>query len=532
MKVLKQSSRKYKPTEVKDLAALLLQSLDESLFFSTLDNFIKSSMKVDKSYIFLALDDKTTKLISKNGCPVVEQGELKNKTSAKHVIQTRSPYFSNNVKKDPFFIEEKSQGIKAELCVPIVQEGIVIATIHLQTVGKRQFETGDVTKILAILAGLEKPLKNMKMYLTAKGLNESLMRKIEQKNHQFMQASTIVSSLQHDRPFSENISLSGNFYQIEEKTIIAKSRAMLKVLEMADTVAANNTECLIWGERGTGREMVAKRIHSRSPRKDFSFTSIDCSAFSEKRLELELFGRESDSSKGILRHQGLIESCNNGTLFLNNIEHLGLSLQAKINSFLNGQAVFKIAGTTPIVADTCIIASTSIDLIERIRQKLFLEDLYYTLEKNTLSLPRLQDRCDDIGTLSLYFLNLHQFQENYKTISPEAIEALKTYSWPGHIRELRSTMERVRTLCPGRVVEKNHLPPLILDCAWQSEQEEGGGFHFLPISLDKLEKKHICAALKHLHGNKTQTANLLGITVKTLYNKLHSYGLISPAKNS
>ena len=310
------------------------------------------------------------------------------------------------------------------------------------------------------------------------------------------------------------------FFQVGgERELISDSLAMKEVLHFVEEVSSEETPCLLMGERGTGRELVARKIHSLSSRKNFVFMSIDCSKFVSDKLEEELFGREEDIIRGVSGHAGLVELCSQGSLFLHNIGHINPDLQSKLYSFIRDKTCLRVGGTTPLFFDTRILASSDMGIKQKIREKDFQENLFYALKVNSMIMPCLQDRMDDIEGLALQFLNCGG---ETKSLSSCALDALMKYSWPGNVRELAHTMEMVQAFCARDTITKEDLPSGILNSSEESQEQKD--FSFQKISLDKLEKLHICAALENFEGNRTRTARFLGITPKTLYNKLQSYG--------
>ncbi len=503
-------------TEIQNLSTVLLSTLDEAQFFSHLAQFMAAQLGADKANIFIVKEDSKAVLISDNGQPVDGSIVLeKGHGPAGHVIRTKKPYFSNCTQRDPLFAKEAEEGVSAELTLPIVHEGIVIATLHLQVLeGEREFERVDITNALSILADLKKPLSNIKMYLQAKFLNESLLRQIESKEKEIQENKTGLQM--------------ADTYRIQEKQIIGNSDAMKRLLSISDRVSQSSVNVLIEGEKGVGKQMVARRIHCRSERGAKSFVSIDCTALPEIRLEAEIFGEESgDFTESKLKH-GLIEAANGGTLFINNIDKLTPGLQSKLVRFLTEGMTFRVNGQMPYKSDVRLIVASSKNIEELIENGEFREDLYYSVNTMSLEVPALKNRLDDMEALSNYFLNLGKGREQQKSLSPCVIKALKEYNWPGNVRELQNVMERAYILSDGIIVERDHLADSVHKVEEDVEEEDVLSFDFTEMTLDELEKRHICLTLDHLGGNKTKTARILGITVKTLYNKLHSYGMIAP----
>lgn len=501
-------------TKIEDLSTILLSTLDESQFFSHLAHFMAEELGADRANIFVVKEDHRAVLVSENsqiadGSAVLEKGH----GPAGHVIRTKKPYFSNTTQRDPLFSKEAEEGVKAELTLPIVQEGIVIATLHLQVVeAEREFSCDDITLALSLLKKMKKPLSNIKMYLQAKFLNESLLRQIETNEKEIAQNK-------------EGLQMADT-YRIEEKKIIGNSESMKRLLSVSDRVSQNSVNVLISGEKGSGKKMVARRIHCRSERGGKSFVGVDCTALTEVLLEAEIFGEESGSFAQ--PKHGLIEAANGGTLFINSIDKLSPVLQSKLVRFIVEGMTFRVNGQMPYKSDIRIIAASSKNLQSLIEAGEFREDLFYSVNTMSLSVPSLKERQDDMEEMANFFLNLGKVRSEQKSLSPCVVNALKEYNWPGNVRELQNVMERAFILSDGIIVEKAHLGDSVHKVEEVGEEEKDDLVNFQEMTLDALEKRHICLTLDHLGGNKTRTAKTLGITVKTLYNKLHSYGMIAP----
>tara|TARA_R110002072_G_scaffold1989_2_gene16282 strand:- start:7663 stop:9216 length:1554 start_codon:yes stop_codon:yes gene_type:complete len=502
--------------KIEKLMSILLTTLDERLFFSSLDKFLRSEINCDHSKVYIVRDDSSAILVSENGKKskksiVLERGH----GPAGHVIKTRRPYFSNTAQRDPLFADQKGDGINGELIMPISHEGIVIATAHFQvSESEIEFSMEEIKKLSAVLEQIKKPLANMKMYLSAKHLNESLMKKIELKEKE-------LANKGEGHSFSDS-------YLIEEKEIIGKSESMKEVLRVADKLSQIDVSFFVEGEKGVGKEMVARRIHCRSERGNRPFMSVDCSSLDEMSLEKELFGHEIVDFNGVHVKNGVFEISNGGTVFLSNIEKLTIHLQSKICSMINEKAAYRVGAQKPFKSDVKIVAASNAELSEKVKEGHFREDLFFILNTMSIRVPSLRDRTEDIETLATHFLNSSRSQDEQKSLSPGVISALQTYNWPGNVRELQNIIERAYILSDGRIVEKNHISEHVVEFkadASDSEDKEEKVVYG-ELTLDELEKRHICNTLEKLGGNKTKTAKTLGITVKTLYNKLHSYGMI------
>ncbi|MBL6989122.1 MAG: sigma-54-dependent Fis family transcriptional regulator [Bacteriovoracaceae bacterium] len=504
-------------TEIQALSSTLLSTLDESEFFSEMSKFFYNNNDVEQVRIYRAIDETSVELIAENetaalGGEVLKKGE----GLAGYVIRTKRSYFSNNAERDPLFAGNNNN-VKAELCVPIAHEGVILATLHLQsTSGKREFSRNDMISIQSIIDQLGRPIANMKMYLQAKALNETLLKKIEKKDKEL-----------EDK--EKGLQLADSL-KVCEQEIVGKSKSVETLRTLADKLSLTDVNVLIQGEIGSGREMTARRIHCRSERSGRPFVAIDCSSYQESQLEIELFGQETggfsnSASQGLI---GILEKANGGTLYINSICSLSTTLQAKLLHFIKEEIAFRVGGQVPFRSDVRVITSTDKDLNGEVVANNFREDLFYALSTMTIDVPALRERTDDIELLATYFLNSTKTLEGHKSFAPGVIKVLTEYFWPGNVRELKNIVERAYILADGKIVEECHLPEKVINCEVMREEEkqQEDVSKFSEITLNELERKHICLTLEHLGGNKTKAAKALGITVKTLYNKLHNYGMI------
>ncbi|MFZ3230487.1 MAG: sigma-54 dependent transcriptional regulator [Pseudobdellovibrio sp.] len=309
----------------------------------------------------------------------------------------------------------------------------------------------------------------------------------------------------------------------EARTIIYKSDIMTQLMKMIERVAPSQANVLVLGESGTGKELIARAVHDKSQRRNKPFVAINCGALRETLLESELFGHEKGSFTGAYtRKIGLAEAANGGTLFLDEVGELPLSIQAKLLRFIQEGEVFRVGGKEAIKVDIRLVCATNRELDQEVVRGAFREDLFYRINTIVVSAPPLRRRKEDIPALVNYFLNSgsHSFMNRGKTIDEEAMQILIKYEWPGNIRELQNACERLQILSEGHMIMVNDLPESIRHPVIKDD-----GADFDPaVPLYELEKKYILKALGHYGGNKTQAAQGLGITIKTLYNKLHEYG--------
>lgn len=307
--------------------------------------------------------------------------------------------------------------------------------------------------------------------------------------------------------------------------MVGQSEKLKQTLHMIERVAPTTASILVLGESGTGKELIARRIHVLSARKDAPFVAINCGAITETLLESELFGHEKGAFTGASSNKkGLVEVANGGTLFLDEIGEMALSLQAKLLRFLQEGEFFRVGGKEALHVDVRIVSATNRDLDADIAKGLFREDLYYRLNTITIKSPALRERKDDISPL-IEFLSPGMSE----LLSKEALQSLLAYAWPGNIRELQNVVERMRILSPGKI-ELQDIPAHIRNAAKLRTEGNLSSAPPVEMPLEELERIHILRCLNHHEGNKTRTAQSLGITIKTLYNKLHRYGILDKSE--
>ncbi|MBI5418907.1 MAG: sigma-54-dependent Fis family transcriptional regulator [Deltaproteobacteria bacterium] len=317
-----------------------------------------------------------------------------------------------------------------------------------------------------------------------------------------------------------------------EREIVSVSAAMKRVLEIADRVARTDATVLITGESGTGKEAVARRIHVRSPRAEGPFVAVNCAAIPGELLESELFGHARGAFTGAVRDRpGRFRQAKGGTLFLDEIGEIPLPLQAKLLRALQERVVDVVGADRPVPVDVRILAATNRDLLERIREGTFRDDLYYRLNVVELRVPPLRERPEDIPLLVEHFVR-DVSADREVTVPPPVMGELRTRPWPGNVRELKNACERMVILCRGAEVSPEDLPPLpaIRRGAEMGGAGEGTGEEWPPLppdglSLVDLEKKVIERALRLKGGNITQAAAFLRIPRHVLVYRIEKYGI-------
>lgn len=306
--------------------------------------------------------------------------------------------------------------------------------------------------------------------------------------------------------------------------IVGKSKAMLQVYDLIEQVAPSRSTVLISGESGTGKEMIARAIHAHSPRAEKPFIAVNCAAISGELLESELFGHEKGSFTGATSSkQGKFELANGGTLFLDEISEMAPRLQAKLLRVLQENEIDRVGGTTPIPVDVRILASTNRVLKDEIKKDRFREDLYYRLNVVNLSFPPLRERKEDIPLLAHYFVTRYA-DENGKSVGAipdETMEVLMRYHWPGNVRELENVIERAVVLCRNGALGAETIP----DEVREPQPSEGLGIGVGMTTADS-ERILILETLKSVDNSRTKAAEILGISIRTLRNKINEYRAI------
>jgi DNA-binding NtrC family response regulator len=318
--------------------------------------------------------------------------------------------------------------------------------------------------------------------------------------------------------------------------IISVSPEMDKVKKLILKIAKSNSTVLIRGESGTGKELIARAIHKNSPRTDEVFQAVNCAAINENLLESELFGHEKGSFTGAVgEKKGLFEVANEGSLFLDEIGELDISLQAKLLRALQERQIRRVGGTREINVDVRVVAATNRDLLKMSQDGRFREDLYYRLNVLSIEIPPLRERRSDIPILIDYFIKKHTRNSSSKItdLSPDARKLMLDYSYPGNVRQLESALERAVLLAEGETISTEDLPPEMQHperaAAGNAGSSEIGSDNFkLPaagINFEEVERGLIMQAMERTDYNITKAAKLLGLTFRTLQYRLEKFGI-------
>lgn len=332
----------------------------------------------------------------------------------------------------------------------------------------------------------------------------------------------------------------------ESHQVIFRDPAMVRILELAERIAPSDASVLITGESGTGKEVIARHIHRKSRRSDKVFVSVNCAAIPENLLESELFGHEKGAFTGaVARRIGKFEEANGGTLLLDEISEMHPQLQAKLLRAIQEREIDRVGSTQPIRVDIRLLATSNRNLEEEVRKGTFREDLYFRLNVVTVQIPSLRDRPEDIEPLSTFFARKYAIANDMpdRRLSPQSMNMLKSHVWRGNVRELENTMHRAVLLASGDAIG----PEAIMLTGKQPEapaaasNASGGLSHGADIiggnvlvgrTVAAVERDLILNTLNHCLGNRTHAANILGISIRTLRNKLKQYneeGIAVPA---
>ena len=425
--------------------------------------------------------------------------------------------------------------------------------VYLAENGKKAFDLINKTEMDLVIADLKMPemsgeelLKRISssfptipvIILTGHGTIESAVNAMRNGAYDFLtkpvnldRLSLLVNRalsnrhliLEH-RALQEEIEKSKSRMKVAK--VIGKSSKMKQVIDIVEQVAETKASVIITGESGVGKELVADSIHKLSNRRDKPFIKVHCAALAESLLESELFGHEKGAFTGAVgRKRGRFELAHTGTIFLDEVGEISQSVQIKILRVLQEKKFERVGGEETLEVDVRVLAATNKDLAKEIEAGNFREDLYYRLNVVNIHVPPLRERKEDIPILAAAFLK--EFAEenarNIEGIDQRAINILYNYNWPGNIRELRNTIESAVVLCKGHVINEEDLPPSV-----RSGLEQNTIKLSIGTSLGEAEKEIIRTTLLHNNGNKSKTADILGIGRKTLHRKIQEYNIEEP----
>jgi Nif-specific regulatory protein len=411
------------------------------------------------------------------------------------VLASREAILAEDVARDRYLRNRESlteMGATSLICAPIVFGDRVLGLIHLYcTDPHKALDTEDLEFAVAV----------------AKQLGAAI--------HQIQRQQSLTA---------ENRSLRDQLRV--ESELIGISQGIKDIERQIGRVAGTNATCLIRGESGSGKELVARAVHFSSPRRDGPFVCLNCAALTETLLESELFGHEKGSFTGATEKKiGKFEAANHGSIFLDEIGEMNFGTQAKLLRVLEGHPFERVGGSTPIQVDVRVVAATNQPLEKAVHEARFRRDLFFRLQVVEIRVPPLRDRKVDIPVLAEHFLRrfVRETGRKIRGFTPAAMRKMEEYHWPGNVRELRNVVERAVALGSGPMLDVGDI--------WLSSLEVGGvggssgEIAYQPLPLEEIEKQHILRTLQHTDWNKSQAATILNIERSTLDRKIKGYGL-------
>jgi transcriptional regulator with GAF, ATPase, and Fis domain len=470
-----------------EFSARLLEKHDlGDLLHALMDSVIEIT-SADKGFLILMEGDQVDVKVARNlkrENIADALSQLSDSIIAK-VIETRRPVVISDAMNDDEFSSSQSiikLKLTSVICVPLLEKGNLIGLIYVGNDSVVDLFQEETMRILTVFAS---------------------------------QASLIISNaLLMNELKIDNQQLSRRLEEIHFGEIVGTSRPMQEVFRKVDKVASTDISVLITGETGTGKELIAREIHRRSPRRDRPFVTINCGAIPENLLESELFGHVKGSFTGaVANKEGKFQSADGGTLFLDEIGEMPLNLQVKILRAIQERVVVRVGDTRAESIDIRILAATNRELEEEIRHARFREDLYYRLNVVNLHLPPLRERGEDIPVVARYLLSRYgkEYDTRVKGFSPNAAVAIRKYDWPGNIREMENRIKKAIILAEGNLIGPEDLGlsgdalPSILSLA---------------AAKEKFQRDYINEVLALNNGNRTKTARDLGVDPRTIFRHL------------
>jgi two-component system nitrogen regulation response regulator NtrX len=450
-------------------------------------------------------------------------------------------------------IVDDEPGVRSSLSGVLRDEGYSVDAVEsgeacLDRLSRRVFDVVVLDVWLPGMDGLatlarmrERQVDAQVVIISGHGNVESAVRAIKMGAFDFVEKPlslektvlVVRNALRQRHLEAENLALRARMDA--QHTMVGDSPGMMRLREQVAMAAPTNGRVLIFGENGTGKELVARNIHALSLRRTGPFVEVNCAAIPEDLIESELFGHVRGAFTGaVADRRGKFELAHGGTIFLDEIGDMSLKTQAKVLRVLQEQVMEAVGGSARIKVDARVLAATNKDLRAEIKAGNFREDLYFRLNVVPISVPPLRERREDIALLADHFMAVlaKEYGRRAKGFDSEALEALQQYSWPGNVRELRNVIERLMIMVPGERVAARDL--LFLDqSAAQLPSGEAPAVPIMPLhdARDDFERQYILRALAAQNGNISRTADVLGVERSNLYRKMRAFG-IAPRETS
>ena len=427
--------------------------------------------------------------------PSVQKYQPVSEYVSNEVLAGREAILAEDVARDRYLRGRESLsdiGATSLICAPILFADRVLGLIHLYCTGPlKSLDGEDLEFTVAVAKQLGGVIHNLQKQQALSAGNQSLREQLK-----------------------------------VESQLIGESLPMREIERNIGMVANTNATCLIRGESGAGKELVASAIHYNSPRREGPFVCLNCAALTETLLESELFGHEKGSFTGATEKKiGKFEAANHGTIFLDEIGEMSVGTQAKLLRILEGHPYERVGGSVPVRVDVRVVSATNKPLEEGVRDGTFRRDLFYRLQVVEIRVPPLRERLGDVRTLAGHFLArfIRETGRKIRGFTEAASRKMETYAWPGNVRELRNVVERAVALGQGPMLDDKDIWLSSLELTPGGER--AGPAEYEAVSLEEIEKRHIVQTLEHTEWNKSRAAEILGIERSTLDRKIKAYGL-------
>jgi two-component system nitrogen regulation response regulator NtrX len=452
--------------------------------------------------------------------------------------------------KASFLIVDDEAGVRSALSGVLRDEGYEVDTVDsgescLDRVSRQSYDVIVLDIWLPGLDGLatlerlrDRRVDSEVVMISGHGNVESAVRAIKMGAFDFIEKplsldKTVLvarNALRQHRLEAENRALRAR--EDRKLAMVGESQLMTQLREQIGTAAPTNGRVLIYGENGTGKELVARSIHAFSRRATGPFVEVNCAAIPEELIESELFGYRKGAFTGaVTDHRGKFEAADGGTIFLDEVGDMSLKTQAKVLRVLQEQVVERVGGRGGVPVDVRVLAATNKDLRQAIDDGVFRDDLFFRLNVIPISVPPLRARRGDIPALAEHFLEefAHEYGHRVKALDAGALTVLRSHEWPGNVRELRNVLERLAIMVPGEQIGTDDLWFLSGGGAVEADGTEGISVP-LQVARERFERDYIVRALAAQRGNISRAAEVLGVERSNLYRKMRTFGIMPPRK--